>query len=260
MAYAKLFNFRSQNTLDRDILFINGLSCGDGTQTPFIDDLKASLGNGIKIHRPDLKWMDRSSTASALRCITREFSHLKKPLVIGHSLGGLWAIYLAAMGFTDETIAISPALPANFNQYDGLRISLFWKSLLFGKPFQFTENDARLHLMQNAPEDLIRECSNHFRPEPSSLIREYALMSGYLKLAESDLYHLNLKVDGVIISGDSDRICPVQKQKVLADQIGFRHEVLPCGHSPQYGDTRHEVLRLVHDFIERNTLSKQASA
>jgi pimeloyl-ACP methyl ester carboxylesterase len=241
-------------------LFLNGLSCGDGTQTSFIDDLKASLGDGIRIHRPDLKWMDRSSTGSALRCITREFSHLQKPLVIGHSLGGLWAIYLAAMGFTDEIIAISPALPANFNQYDSLRLSLFWKSLLLGQSFQFTEKDARIHLMQNAPDELIRECAKHFRPEPSSLIREYGLMPRYLKLSESDLYHLNLNVNGLIISGESDEICPIQKQKVLADQTGFRHELLPCGHSPQYGEARHEVLRLVHDFIEKNLLQTTASA
>ena len=112
-----------------DVIFINGLSCGDGTQTPFINEFAEKFSSNITIHRPNLKRMDRSSTYAALNSITREFSRIKNPVVIGHSLGGLWAIYLARMGFTDRIIAISPALPTNFQQIDLLRLKLFLKSL-----------------------------------------------------------------------------------------------------------------------------------
>jgi pimeloyl-ACP methyl ester carboxylesterase len=238
-----------------DVLFINGLSCGDRTQDIFIRDLQATLGDGFRIHRPDLAQLDRTSTKTAVYGIADQFRHLKDPIVIGFSLGGLWAVFLARHGFTSRVIAISPAVPSNWVQIDPLRLRLFGSSLLFGKPFKFSYEVARDHLMKNVPDAIVREVSAHFIAEPASLIRDYGLMRAFTKLSTDDVRHLQAHVSGLIITGSDDRMTTAQKQKEFAEMVGFRQRIWSCGHTPQLGPHREHILEEIAAFVGTSNVS-----
>lgn len=241
-----------QANVSTDILFINGLSCGDGTEGDFLKQLGSFLGKSYTIHRPDLTKLDRSSTRAAIEGIKAQFTHLENPIVIGFSLGGLWATFLAREGFTDRVIAISPALPSNWLQIDPLRLKIFGKSLILGKSFRFSEEIGRDVLMEKVPDEVTRECSKHFVDEPASLIREYAFMRDYTKLSVKDITHLRANVKGFIITGRSDRMCKASMQTKLSELIGFPQLILECGHTPQLAGDFNQMLimkRIAH-FIK----------
>lgn len=238
-----------------DIIFINGLSCGDGTANIFISELQASLGDGFRIHRPDLSKLDRRSTQAAVDGIAGQFRHLKDPVVIGFSLGGLWAAFLARQGFTNRVICISPAVPSNWLQIDLLRLKIFGPSLIFGKPFRFTYEVARDHLMKNVPDNIVRVVSNHFTIEPASLIRDYGFMRPYTKLSASDIQHLKTQVRGLVITGSDDRMTRSQVQTEFAQLIGFSQLTLPCGHTPQLGPHKDRIHKEIADFVGKSNVT-----
>ncbi|RYZ90941.1 MAG: alpha/beta hydrolase [Proteobacteria bacterium] len=240
--------------MSADIVFINGLSCGDGTQDLFIEDLKLMLGESYRIHRPDLSKLDRSSTQAAIEGIQAQFQHLKDPVVIGFSLGGLWASLLAREGFTSRVIAISPAVPSNWIQIDPLRLKLFAASLFFGRPFKFTYEIARDHLMQNVPDEIIRSTSEHFMSEPASLIRDYGFMRAYTKLSSEQCSHLRTKVSGLVITGSDDRMTKARHQLEFSVLVGYRHILLPCGHTPQLGPHKGLILREIANFVSKENV------
>jgi pimeloyl-ACP methyl ester carboxylesterase len=241
--------------MSADVLFVNGLSCGDGTQDIFVKDLQATLGDGFRFHRPDLSKLDRTSTKSAIDGIIAQFQHLKNPIVIGFSLGGLWATFLARQGFTDRVIAVSPAVPSNWIQIDPLRLKIFSSSLLFGKPFRFTYEIARDHLMKNVPDAIVREASMHFVEEPASLIRDYGFMRAYTKISKEDVHILKTRVSGLVVTGSDDRMTMAKKQKEFAAMVGFSQLVLPCGHTPQFGPHKDRILEEIANFIGRSNVS-----
>jgi len=238
-----------------DVLFINGLSCGDGTQDLFVQDLQATLGDGFRIHRPDLSEIDRTSTKTAVEGIAAQFRHLKNPIVIGFSLGGLWSIFLARNGFSDRVICISPAVASNWIQIDPLRLRIFGASLVFGKNFQFNYEIAREHLMLNVPEEIVRETSKHFFPESSSLIREYGFMRAYTKLSGQDVQHISANVKGLMITGAHDRMTQAKKQTEMATMLGFKQVLLGCGHTPQFGPSCQRIQREIAEFLGKSNVS-----
>lgn len=234
----------------RDIVFIDGLSCGLGTSDPFIQEVSYELCDRYVVHRIDPSKMDRSSTETALNDITAYFQHLeRKPIVIGYSLGGLWAMLLARRGFTDHVISLSPAAPTNYFQIDPLRLWIFGRTLLTGQPFRFTHEIAYKVLMPDAPRWQVHELAQHFRDEPASLIREYAWLGGYPKLSAADIRYLRRHVTGLVITGVEDRICSPRLQTDLARLIGFHQFDVSSGHAVQYGREKRKVCHAVGEFI-----------
>jgi pimeloyl-ACP methyl ester carboxylesterase len=238
-----------------DIIFINGLSCGDGTQDLFVSDLKTTLGDGFRIHRPDLSRIDRTTTKAAVEGIAEQFRGLKNPIVVGFSLGGLWALLLARQGFTDQVICISPAVASNWLQIDPLRLRIFGASLLFGKNFQFNYEISRKHLMLNVPEEIVRETSKHFFPESSSLIRDYGFMRPYTKLSQKDVQHIASNVKGLMITGAHDRMTHAKKQTEMAALLGIKQVLLDCGHTPQFGPHRNRIQSEIAEFLGKSNVS-----
>lgn len=158
-------------------------------------------------------------------------------------------MFLARKEFSDRIISISPALPGNMLQIDTLRLKIFGSTLLTGKPFRFTSEIAKQHLMANIDPDVVAETSKYFVDEPASLIWEYALMKKYTKLSREDLDHLKNNVKGLIITGTEDRMCSATKQKDLSKMLGFEQIEIQCRHTPQLGPHHGKILDGIMQFI-----------
>ncbi len=241
----------------RDLLFINGLSCGDRTQDIFVDILRKELGGSFVIHRPNLETMDRSSSKKAIAGIKHQFQKLKDPLVIGYSLGGLWTTLLAREGFCSQVILISPTLPTNMLQIDLTRLKLFLPTLITGQAFSFNLDSALKYVCAHVPLKIVQDIAPYFRPEPASLIRELAMHHPFLRLSADDCDHLLHAVQGLIISGSRDSLCPPSKQSKLARLLGFEQLVVDCGHMPQLGPHADAVLAAIVHFVQTGTYANQ---
>jgi len=135
----------------------------------------------------------------------------EKPILIGHSMGGLLSQILTSKGLSAKTVLIAPASPhglftLNLIAMKGVR-SIFSKWGFWYKPFKQTYEEAVYSMLNCLPEEKSREVYDKFSYESGRALCEigFWLFDNYgsTKVDES-----KVKTPMLILAGDKDVFTP----------------------------------------------------
>jgi pimeloyl-ACP methyl ester carboxylesterase len=145
----------------------------------------------------------------------------EKPIVIGHSMGGLLAQILAARDLAKATVLITPASPSGINALKWSVIKSFFGSIIklkfLGYPHKLSYRAAvyaMLHLMPIEEQNLIY---NRCVYESGKAAREIGFWFFDFKRA-SNVNESKVTCPMLVISGSDDRITPANVVKKVADK------------------------------------------
>jgi len=145
----------------------------------------------------------------------------EKPIIIGHSMGGLLAQILAARGLAKATVLITPASPSRINALKWTVIKSFsgpiFKFKFLGFPHKLSFRAAvysMLHLMPIEEQNLIY---NRCVYESGKAAREIGFWLFDFKRASS-VNESKVTCPMLVISGSDDRITPANVVKKVADK------------------------------------------
>lgn len=154
--------------------------------------------------------------------LENEISKLKqKPIVMGHSMGGLLAQILAAKGLTKAAVLVTPASPWGINalkwpvirSFAGPIISLKWLGFPHKLSFRATVY-SMLHLLPTEKQQIIY---NRCVYESGKAAREIGFWFTDWKRA-SRVNESNVTCPMLVISASEDRITPPSVVKKVADK------------------------------------------
>ncbi len=169
--------------------------------------------------------------ADALEKEIRELP--ERPILVGHSMGGLLAQLLASRGLAKAAVLLTPSAPAGIVTLRPSLIRSFWSSHMtwgfWRKPFRQTFGEAVYSMMHLLPE-------NQWRPLYNSLVFDSGravLEIGHWYL---DPQHAS-RVDAakvtcpvLVIAGAEDRITPASVVRQVAKKYGAEYKEFP-GHA-----------------------------
>lgn len=168
------------------------------------------------------KGLGRTSLQDYAADLENEINKLKeKPIVMGHSMGGLLAQILAARGLTKATLLITPASPSGINALKWSVIRSFAGPIIklkfLGFPHKLSFRAAvysMLHLMPTEEQKIIY---NRCVYESGKAAREIGFWPMDWKCA-SRVNESNVTCPMLVISGSEDRITPASVVKKVADK------------------------------------------
>ena len=209
------------------IVFIHGMWCGPEVFTPYAGFFRQL---GYECHTPALRYHDRSDNLSAALGQTSLLDYAAdledfirslpgKPVVIGHSMGGLLAQMLCARDLVQKAVLLCPAAPAGIHaltpsvvrSFAGVMLHWgFWK-----KPNRLSEAAARYALFNRMPAQAAQQAYRQMRYESGRA----AFETGFWLI---DRHHASavdagrVKQPLLLISGAEDHITPASVQRRIA--------------------------------------------
>lgn len=240
------------------LLMIHGFT---GSHEGFIDIIP-DLEKDFYVIAPDLPGFGISPldfspwTIDALAARTNQFvtklKLTKKPVVVGHSMGGLVVASMVAQSpdlFAENVVLLSP-VPRRITVFDSRKIGAVFGSLHYsvGKRTGRVGN----HLVRSSR--ISRFATNMIMTTKDKPLRKviYTKHLGDLEhISSIDFYHhihhdINHrgvvdyadKLQGkivTVITGERDNVVPLAKQKVLAEALGIELDIIPgVGHLAHY--------------------------
>jgi pimeloyl-ACP methyl ester carboxylesterase len=178
----------------------------------------------------------------------------ERPVIVGHSMGGILAQILAARGLCEKAVLLTPAAPRGVL---ALRVSVirsFWSAMttwgFWRKPFKPTYEEAVYAMMGLLPEEERRRAYAQFVHESGRAAFEigFWLLDGR-RAAAVDERKVTCPV--LVVAGGLDRITPAAVVKNVAQKYGVPCKVFPeHAHWVLQEKGWEDVARFVAEWIE----------
>jgi pimeloyl-ACP methyl ester carboxylesterase len=164
---------------------------------------------------PAIPSIGRTSIAAYCHDAAEAARALDRPIVVGHSLGGLVALLLAARNLVRAVVLVSSAPPRGITVLSApllLRMPRYLPALLFSRPFLPRPGDLDALVLNRVPvreRELLR---GRFVADSGRAARQAALGSCAVELDAS-------RPPLLVVGGDHDRFVPVGVARRLAERF-----------------------------------------
>lgn len=213
------------------ILMIHGMCCGawcwENYRRFFEADGYRCVVTTLPYHDVDPRNVPdhRLGTTSLLdyaEALEREVEHLgEKPIVMGHSMGGLLAQILGARALAKAMVLLTPAAPSGILALRYSVIRSFWSGLtswgFWRKPMRFTFGEAVYSMLHLLPANEQKETFENFVYESGKAAFEMGFWlldsKGASKVDES-----KVTCPVLVIAGALDRITPASVVRQVASK------------------------------------------
>jgi pimeloyl-ACP methyl ester carboxylesterase len=209
-----------------------------------LKDVKAAFeAQGYSVHIPRLpfhfpknelrgeltKKLAKASIEDYVETISKCIEQLdQKPIVLGHSLGGLLAQLVAAKHDVEKLVLISSAPPAGINGFKWSVLRTFGHNLFLFPLWSKTTN----LLLKNIQYGIANTQSAAIHKE---IVQSATLESGkatwqismwfLFRKPPSQVLYENIKCPVLLISGTEDKITPIKLQRKLAQKYSDKAEL-----------------------------------
>ncbi|MEP6990204.1 MAG: alpha/beta fold hydrolase [bacterium] len=162
--------------------------------------------------RPDI---GRQSVADFAQDAIDAARTLGRPIVIGHSLGGLLALLLAQADVVRAVILLSPAPPRGINVLSPpilARMAAYLPALLFSQPFLPSDAHLDALVLNRVPVELRAAIRARFVPDSGRAARDIALGVPVPAAA--------IRVPMLVVASEHDRFIPMGTSRRVAAKFG----------------------------------------
>lgn len=169
---------------------------------------------------------------------------LGRPIVFGHSMGGLIALKLAEMGSVSAAVLVSPAPPRGipiFSWELARHLLPYLPAVLRSREVAATYDDLAALVLNCVPAEERREAFSHFVPDSGRAGRDMIL--GAVRVDPR-----GVRCPLLVIGADADRFLPPRIARRVAEKYGARfHVAAGHGHAairePRWELTATEIAR-----------------
>jgi len=170
----------------------------------------------------------------------------EKPILMGHSMGGLLTQILGARGLAQSLVLLTPASPAGINALKLSVLKSFWSALttwgFWRKPFRIPFNAAVYSMMHLLPKEEQKAAYNQFVDESGRAASEIGFwIFDPKRAAKVDETKVTCPV--LVVSGAEDRITPAavvqkvaQKYKTVSTYKEFENHAHWVIGEPGWGE------------------------
>jgi pimeloyl-ACP methyl ester carboxylesterase len=165
---------------------------------------------------PPMTSIGRQSIGDYLTDASAAARALDRPIVIGHSMGGLVALLLAARGLARAAILLSPAPARGINVLSPailVRMVRYLPALLFSRAYLPIAADLDALVLNMVPAEQRAILRDRFIPDSGRASREMAL--GVHAVHPSDV-----RVPLFVVGADHDRFIPLDVSRRMARKYG----------------------------------------
>jgi len=186
----------------------------------------------IKPDDPPPSGLGKTSLLDYADDLEREISELdEKPIIMGHSMGGLIAQILASRGLAEVAVLITPASPAGITALTWSVLKSFQEVLLrwgfWKKPNKMSYEKAVYAMMEKLPVDERKYIYDRCVWESGRAATEMGFWFVGVKGAQVDATKVTCPL--LVISGSEDRITPAKVVKKVADYYKPLHTYMEIG-------------------------------
>jgi non-heme chloroperoxidase len=164
---------------------------------------------------PLITSMGRTSIAAYCHDAAEAARALDRPIIIGHSLGGLVALLLAARNLVRAVVLVSSAPPRGMTVMSPallLRMPRYLPALLFSRPFLPRPSDLDALVLNRVPAAERERYRGRFVADSGRAARQAALGSSAVDLHTS-------RTPLLVVSGDEDRFVPLGVARRIAERF-----------------------------------------
>lgn len=218
--------------LGAPVLCLHGLFAGSWVYERFLP-LIAARGHpaaalSFRGHppAPPLPSIGRTSIAAYCHDAAEAARALDRPIVIGHSLGGLVALLLASRNLVRAAVLVSSAPPRGITVLSPtllLRMPRYLPALLFSRAFLPRPRDLDALVLNRVPAAERAQSRGRFVPDSGRATRQAALGT-----SDADLSATRTPL--LVVSGDEDRFVPLGVARRIAQRFDAPLHVAP-GHA-----------------------------
>jgi non-heme chloroperoxidase len=154
----------------------------------------------------------RTSIAAYCHDAFEAARELERPIVIGHSLGGLVALLLASRNLVRAAVLVSSAPPRGISVFSRpllLRMARYLPALLLSRPFVPTAGDLDALVLNEVSEDERPALRDRFVPDSGRAARQAAL-------GVFDVPIRALRAPLLVVGAEHDRFVPLGVARRLA--------------------------------------------
>ena len=137
---------------------------------------------------------------------------LERPIVIGHSLGGLVALLLASRNLVRAAVLVSSAPPRGISVFSGpllLRMARYLPALLLSRPFVPTGRDLDALVLNEVP-------TNERAPLRDRFVLDSGRAARQVALGVYDVPLRSIRTPLLVVGADHDHFVPLSVAKALA--------------------------------------------
>lgn len=209
------------------ILFVHGLAGGAWYWDRF---QRVLAGHGFESHALNLRGhhgsrpvanLGRVSLADYVADVSEAAALLGRPVVVGHSLGGLLAQAVAASGTVSAAVLLT-SMPPRGIRFASARLVLRQLrrvgAMLFDRPLRGTLTDIIDTSLNRIPEAEQMTLAERFVPDSGRVARQ-------LSFRGLDINPARVRVPVLVISATEDRFFPPRVGASVAARYGAEHRV-----------------------------------
>lgn len=253
--------------VDQTILLLHGANSVGNEWENFENEFK-KLGNKVvkpilRHHRLSLDGSEELGSTSIFDYVSdveQIIKNLKqKPIIIGHSMGGLIALILCSMGYGKLGIFITPAAPKGINAITFSVLKIFFRNLFrwkfWSKPIPPNFSAAFygvLHDFERA------QALNIFNKSCSAESGRALCEIGFPYFFSPSPTEINaegIKCPTLIIGAGRDRITPVQISKKLKKKLGESSDLIifqEFSHYIMEGNEFSTIFQFILEWVKKN--------